>query len=264
MLIQQLRDDVLSIPHCHLRRRPVMPVPCGRISAMLKKNLHNLEVSLRRGRVQGGTVHTPGVIHNTWELGCEVLHQARDPAQRGVVQRGGCGLLRALGRHRRTLGIVDVVQPHPGSEGDLLCKEALYAQLDVIPLGDASITRVQQPVLGGVVQHREDLDILSVNWLGELVVEMQEWRDARLQRNPVRVFNVADVPPDPIRDDIVHDTFRVEELGHGHVPKLHVFDTVDPVCCHQVMAHGEDIRLCSLGVPYRLVFGRCASVVVDR
>ena len=155
------------------------------------------------------------------------------------------------------------MQPHPGGEGGLLCEKALDAQFDPILLGGVALLRVVQPVPGGVIQHREDLDILSVNWLGELVVEVEERRDARLQRNPVRLINVADVPPDPVRDDIGHDTIRVEELGHGHVPKLHVFDTVDPVCGHQIVAHGEDIRLCSFRVPNRLVFRRCASIVVD-
>jgi len=49
VLIQQLRDAVLSIRHCHLRHRPVIAVPCGRIGAVLKKNLHDLLVPLRGG-----------------------------------------------------------------------------------------------------------------------------------------------------------------------------------------------------------------------
>ena len=99
VLVQQLRDGVLFIRHCHLRRRPVIAVPCGRIGAMLKKNLHDFDVPLRGGSVQWSTVHPPGVIYNIRKLGCEVLHQLREPAQRGVVQRGGRGLLGAVGGH---------------------------------------------------------------------------------------------------------------------------------------------------------------------
>ena len=264
MLVQQLRDDVLSARHCHLRRRPVTAVPRGRISAMLNQNLHDVEVALCGSSVQGSAVHATGAVHGPRKLNCEVFHKARDPAQRGVIQWGGRGLLRTLCRHRRTLGVVDVMQPHPGGEGLFLGEDALDAQLDVLPLGDVAVPRVQQPVLGGVVRHREDLDGLPGEQLGQLVVEMQERRDARLRRDPVRVFDVAEVPSDPFRDNVGHDAFRVEKLGHGHVPELHPFDAVDPVRPHQVVTHGENIRLWSLGVPYRLILGRCASVVIDR
>ncbi len=164
MLSQQLRDDVFSARQSHLRRRPMISVPRGRIRARFQQNLHDVEVSLRRGRMQRCAISAPLGVHASRERLREVFHDVWESAQHGVVDRWRAWFLWPFGGHRFPCGVVDVVQPYPGLERGFLCEKTFDSETDVLPVGHVAVLRVVEPILGGIVRHREDLDSLPVEW----------------------------------------------------------------------------------------------------
>ena len=174
MLRQQLRDGVFFTRQGDLRRRPMINIPRVRIGATFQQNLYDVEVTHRRGRMQGCSMIAPPAVHAFRELLREVFHDAWEPAQHRVVDRWGGWFLWAFRGHGFPCGVVDVVKPYPGCEGDFLGEETFDSETDVLPFRYVAVLRVQKPVFGRVVGHREDLDGIPVERRVEVVVEMKE------------------------------------------------------------------------------------------